>query len=159
MPRTIQGIAEALGAEKRMEFYRLVLAAEAGPDLDHVIATYWGHAMLDSDPEREHIVAATEAGTLPVVSRSSVAAGPRAERRLVSDHEEADIWPVEPSAAAGETLADLRLPADLFGKIVALTVAIAEDPWLEGSTPAPQGKHWRTAPSPTVGASSSIGST
>ncbi|MGK5642865.1 hypothetical protein ACSNOK_31865 [Streptomyces sp. URMC 126] len=72
VPRTIQGIAEALGAEKRMEFYRLVLAAEAGPDLDHVMATYWGHAMLDTDPERERVIAATEAGTLPVVSMDEI---------------------------------------------------------------------------------------
>ncbi|MGK5642864.1 hypothetical protein ACSNOK_31860 [Streptomyces sp. URMC 126] len=69
----------------------------------------------------------------------------------MSDREEPEIWPVEPSAVAGEVLADPRLPADLFGKIVALTVAIAEDPWLHGNSPAPQGKHWRTVPIPDGG--------
>ncbi|MFI9239517.1 hypothetical protein [Streptomyces sp. NPDC053079] len=72
VPRTIQGIADALAPDRRMEFYRLVLAAEAGTELQSVIATWWGHAMLDTDPDRERIIAAAEAGTLPTVSMDEV---------------------------------------------------------------------------------------
>jgi hypothetical protein len=35
-----------------MEFYRAVGRAEACPALQHVIATWWGQAMLDTDPHR-----------------------------------------------------------------------------------------------------------
>jgi hypothetical protein len=72
VPRTIQGTADALRGDRRMEFYRLVLAAEAGSELQNVIATWWGHAMLDTDPDREPIIVAAEAGTLPVVSMEEV---------------------------------------------------------------------------------------
>lgn len=43
-----------------------------------------------------------------------------------------DLWPVEPSQAVADALADPALPVELFSKIVALNVAIAEDPWLKG---------------------------
>jgi hypothetical protein len=56
------------------------------------------------------------------------------------------LWPVMPSEAVAEALADPSLPVTLFSKIVALTVAIAEDPWLAGSSPALQGGGWRTVP-------------
>ncbi|MEU3755039.1 hypothetical protein AB0H17_20055 [Streptomyces olivoreticuli] len=72
VPRTIQGIADALAPDRRMEFYRLVLATEAGPELQSVIATWWGQAMLDTDPARDHIITAAEAGTLPTVSMAEV---------------------------------------------------------------------------------------
>jgi hypothetical protein len=72
VPRTIQGIADALSDDRRMEFYRIVLAAEAGPELEHVIATWWGHAMLDSDPDRERVIAAAESGVLSPVSMEEV---------------------------------------------------------------------------------------
>jgi hypothetical protein len=51
-----------------MEFYRLALAAEAGPELRNVIATWWGHAMLDADPDRERTIAAAGSGSLPTVT-------------------------------------------------------------------------------------------
>jgi hypothetical protein len=70
-------------------------------------------------------------------------------RCLVSDDE--DLWPVEPSPAVADALADLRLPADQFSKIVALTVSIAQDPWLPGSRTASQGEPWRTVPIPDGG--------
>jgi hypothetical protein len=70
-------------------------------------------------------------------------------RCLVSDDE--DLWPVEPSPAVADALADLRLPTDQFSKIVALTVAIAQDPWLPGSRTASQGEPWRTVPIPDGG--------
>jgi hypothetical protein len=72
VPRTIRGIADALSEERRMEFYRQVLAAEAGQELQNVIATWWGHAMLDTDPDRERVIAAVEAGTLPTVTMDEV---------------------------------------------------------------------------------------
>ncbi|MEV4433995.1 hypothetical protein [Streptomyces sp. NPDC049555] len=72
VPRTIQGIADALSPELRMEFYRLVLAAEAGQELQNVIAAWWGRAMLDSDPSRAQIIADAEAGTLPTVGMDEV---------------------------------------------------------------------------------------
>ncbi len=72
VPRTIQGIADALAPDRRMEFYRLVLVAEAGVELQSVIATWWGQAMLDTDPDREGVISAAEAGTLPTVSMDEV---------------------------------------------------------------------------------------
>jgi len=42
-------------------------------------------------------------------------------------------------------------PVDQFAKIVALTVAIAQDPWLPGSRTAEQGEPWRTVPIPEGG--------
>ncbi|MEU3755040.1 hypothetical protein AB0H17_20060 [Streptomyces olivoreticuli] len=62
-----------------------------------------------------------------------------------------DLWPVEPSPAAAEALADPGLPVELFSKIFALTVAIARDPWLKDSSPAVQGGNWRTVPIPDGG--------
>lgn len=61
VPRTINGIADALSGARRMEFYREIGEAQAGPELQHVVATWWGQAMLDTDPERERIIAAAEA--------------------------------------------------------------------------------------------------
>lgn len=62
-----------------------------------------------------------------------------------------DVWPVEPSEAAADVLADPALPVGLFSAIVALTVAIAEDPWLTGSREAEPGSLWRTMPIPRGG--------
>ncbi|MGH3825516.1 MAG: hypothetical protein ACRDRA_22160 [Pseudonocardiaceae bacterium] len=64
----------------------------------------------------------------------------------MSDDE--DLWSVEPSEAVADALVDPRLPVDQFAKIVALTVAIAQDPWLPGSRTAEQGEPWRTVPIP-----------
>jgi hypothetical protein len=72
VPRTIQGIADALRDDHRLEFYRLVLVAEAGPELQHVIATWWGQAMLDTDPDRERTITAAEDGSLPIVTMEEV---------------------------------------------------------------------------------------
>ena len=66
-----------------------------------------------------------------------------------------DVWPVEPSEAAADFLADPAVPITLFSTIVALTVAIAEDPWLAGSREAEPGSLWRTMPIQAVAASSS----
>jgi len=62
-----------------------------------------------------------------------------------------DVWPVEPSEAAADVLADPALPVEMFSTIVALTVAIAEDPWLAGSREVEPGSTWRTLPIPRGG--------
>jgi hypothetical protein len=72
VPRTIDGIADALTGARRMEFYRAVGQAEAGPDLQHVIATWWGQAMLDTDPDRDRIIAAVQGGTMATVTMAEV---------------------------------------------------------------------------------------
>jgi hypothetical protein len=72
VPRTIDGIADALTGARRMEFYRAVGQAEVGPDLQHVIATWWGQAMLDTDPDRDRIIAAVQGGTMATVTMAEV---------------------------------------------------------------------------------------
>ncbi len=72
VPRTIDGIADALTGARRMEFYRAVGQAEAGPDLQHVVATWWGQAMLDTDPDQDQIIAAVDAGTVATVTMAEV---------------------------------------------------------------------------------------
>ena len=46
--------------------------AQAGPDLQHVIATWWGQAMLDTDPDRDQIITAVQTGTLPTTTMAEV---------------------------------------------------------------------------------------
>jgi hypothetical protein len=72
VPRTIDGIADALTGARRMEFYRAVGQAEVGPALQHVIATWWGQAMLDTDPDRDRIIAAVQGGTMATVTMAEV---------------------------------------------------------------------------------------
>jgi hypothetical protein len=75
VPRTIDGIdgiADALTGARRMEFYRAVGQAEAGPDLQHVVATWWGQAMADTDPDRDRIIAAVQAGAVTTVTVAEV---------------------------------------------------------------------------------------
>ena len=62
-----------------------------------------------------------------------------------------DIWPVEPPEAAADVLTDPAVPVRLFSTIVALTQAIAEDPWLTGSREVEPGSLWRTMPIPRGG--------
>lgn len=53
------------------------------------------------------------------------------------------LWPVLLSEAVGDTLADPAVPAVVFSALVALTVAIAQNPWLEGSRVLEPGADWR----------------
>ncbi|MDN3061004.1 hypothetical protein PH213_42210 [Streptomyces sp. SRF1] len=53
------------------------------------------------------------------------------------------LWPVAPSETVGATLADPGLSADRFSVVVVLTVSIAEDSWLKGSTPLEGDDDWR----------------
>lgn len=43
----------------------------------------------------------------------------------------------------GDTLADPAVPAAVFSAVAALTVDIAQDPWLEGSQELQRGPGWR----------------
>jgi hypothetical protein len=45
---------------------------DLGPELNAVLTAWWGHAMLDTDPERERIQAEAEAGTLPVTVMDAI---------------------------------------------------------------------------------------
>jgi hypothetical protein len=72
VPRTINGIADGLTGARRMEFYREIGQAEAGPDLQHVLATWWGEAMLDTDPDRDRTISAVQAGALETVTMDEV---------------------------------------------------------------------------------------
>ncbi|MER7843536.1 hypothetical protein ABTZ03_06250 [Kitasatospora sp. NPDC096077] len=66
----------------------------------------------------------------------------------MSDVDPEDLWPVEPSEAVQDALADPKLSAELFSAIVALTVAIAENPWLPASTARDSAGDWRRLPIP-----------
>jgi hypothetical protein len=57
--------------------------------------------------------------------------------------EEPDLWPVLPSETVGNTLEDPAVPAAVFSAVVALTVEIAQNPWLEGSQELERGPGWR----------------
>jgi hypothetical protein len=72
VPRTIGGISDALRGGRRAQFFAELLRAEQGAELDAVLTAWWGRAMLDSDPDRDRIHAATEAGTLPVTTLEAV---------------------------------------------------------------------------------------
>jgi hypothetical protein len=65
VPRTIGGISDALRGSRRAQFFAELLKAEQGGELDALLTAWWGRAMLDSDPDRDRIHAAAEAGTLP----------------------------------------------------------------------------------------------
>lgn len=72
VPRTIGGISDALSGARRAQFFAELLQAEQGRDLDLVLRTWWGRAVLDSDPDRDRIRAAAEAGTLPTTTLEDV---------------------------------------------------------------------------------------
>jgi hypothetical protein len=72
VPRTIGGISDALRGARRAQFFAELLRAEQGRDLDQVLSIWWGRAVLDSDPDRDRIHAAAEAGTLPVTTLEDV---------------------------------------------------------------------------------------
>ncbi|MFI9365218.1 hypothetical protein ACIG5E_29830 [Kitasatospora sp. NPDC053057] len=59
-----------------------------------------------------------------------------------------DLWPVLPSEAVQDALSDPSLPVELFSAVVALTVAIAEDPWLPESSARDNVGDWRRLPIP-----------
>ncbi|GGS86298.1 hypothetical protein GCM10010156_51040 [Planobispora rosea] len=72
VPRTIGGISDALRGSRRAQFFAELLEAQQGPELDCVLSTWWGRAMLDTDPERDRVHAAAEAGTLPTTTMDEI---------------------------------------------------------------------------------------
>ncbi|MFD8415442.1 hypothetical protein ACFV2Q_27390 [Streptomyces sp. NPDC059650] len=67
VPRNAEGIAAALSGERRMEFYRELLAA-APEEAGAVLRRWWCEAMLDTDPAGDHLTAAALDGTLPTTT-------------------------------------------------------------------------------------------
>jgi hypothetical protein len=87
VPRTIDGISDALRNCDRMEFYREVGQALAGPQLQQVVATWWGRAMLATDPARAELIRAVESRTLPTISMVEVLQRRRAAGGSLPDDE------------------------------------------------------------------------
>jgi hypothetical protein len=87
VPRTIDGIANALHGTDRMKFYREVGQALPGPQLQQVVATWWGRAMLVTDPARAELIRAVESRTLPTVSMVEVLQRRRAAGGSLPDDE------------------------------------------------------------------------
>ncbi|GEK04465.1 hypothetical protein [Streptomyces sp. 1-11] len=67
VPRNAEGIAATLTGERRMEFYRELLAA-APEEAEGVLRRWWCEAMLDTDPAGDRITAAALDGTLPTTT-------------------------------------------------------------------------------------------
>ncbi|MEU9831452.1 hypothetical protein AB0D67_07910 [Streptosporangium sp. NPDC048047] len=72
VPRTIGRISSALRGGRRARFFAELLEARQGPELDGVLTAWWGHAMLDTDPDRDRVHAAAEAGTLPTTTMDEI---------------------------------------------------------------------------------------
>ncbi|GGO18007.1 hypothetical protein IEI92_10060 [Microbispora bryophytorum] len=73
VPRTIGAISNALRGARRAQFFAELLEAQQGPELDGVLTAWWGRAMLDTDPHRDRVHAAAEAGTLPTTTMDAIA--------------------------------------------------------------------------------------
>ncbi|WP_219471884.1 hypothetical protein [Nonomuraea rhizosphaerae] len=59
------------------------------------------------------------------------------------NEDDGDLWPVVPSELVSETLSDMSVSAETFSTVVALTVALCEDPWLIGSEQVGSDPDWR----------------
>ena len=73
MPRTVDGIADALQGGRRMEFYRELGTAPLD-QAEAILRRWWCEAMLDTDLETEQIRRAAMDGTLPVVTMEDILA-------------------------------------------------------------------------------------
>lgn len=62
MPCTIDAVAGALSAPKRMAFYREVGPAEVGEDLDSTLRKWWMEALFDGRPGRTQRLADADEG-------------------------------------------------------------------------------------------------
>ncbi|MFD9307777.1 hypothetical protein ACFWCB_34740 [Streptomyces sp. NPDC060048] len=67
VPRNADGIAAALAGERRMEFYRELLAA-APEKAENVLRRWWLEATLVTDPSADRRADAALAGATPTVS-------------------------------------------------------------------------------------------
>jgi len=82
VPRNAEGIAAALDGERRMEFYRELLAA-APEAAEGVLRRWWCEAMLDTDPVGDRFTESSLNGTLPTKSVTAAIARRRAAGRPV----------------------------------------------------------------------------
>ncbi|MEU8828798.1 hypothetical protein [Streptomyces sp. NPDC048636] len=73
VPRNAEGIAAALDGERRMEFYRELLAA-APEEAERVLKRWWCEAMLDTDPAGDRLTAAALDGRLPTAEVGDIVA-------------------------------------------------------------------------------------
>ncbi|MCC3774518.1 hypothetical protein [Streptomyces sp. UNOB3_S3] len=73
VPRTYDGIADALQGARRMEFFREFGEAPL-ERAEAVLRRWWCEAMLDTDPDAERIREAAMAGTLPTTTVEDVIA-------------------------------------------------------------------------------------
>ncbi|MFE7212504.1 hypothetical protein ACFU93_21420 [Streptomyces sp. NPDC057611] len=71
VPRNAEGIAAALSGERRMEFYRELLAA-APEQAEGVLRRWWCEAQLDTDPAGDRLTAAALDGTLHTTAVSDL---------------------------------------------------------------------------------------
>ncbi|MFE2176687.1 hypothetical protein [Kitasatospora sp. NPDC059462] len=71
IPRTQDGVAEALPLAQQMEFYREMGEAD-DTTIGGVLRRWWLRAELYQDPEGDRIHAAVRAGTAPGTSASAV---------------------------------------------------------------------------------------
>ncbi|NGO48640.1 hypothetical protein [Streptomyces ureilyticus] len=71
--RNAEGIAAALSGERRMEFYRELLAA-APEEAEGVLRRWWCEAMLDTDPVGDRLTASALDGTLPTTAVADLVA-------------------------------------------------------------------------------------
>lgn len=71
VPRNAEGIGAALSGERRMEFFRELLAAHP-EDAEAVLRRWWCEAMLDADQARgDQLTEAALNGVLPTHSIAS----------------------------------------------------------------------------------------
>jgi hypothetical protein len=77
VPRRVGGIGASLSGERRLEFYRELLAA-APEDAEAVLRRWWCEAMLDTDPAGDRLTEAALNGTLATTSVSDAIARRRA---------------------------------------------------------------------------------
>ena len=78
VPRMVDGIAGALSAPRRMEFYR-VLGTAPLDRAEAVLRRWWCEAMLDTDPGGDRVTAVALDGTLPKATVQDVIARRRAQ--------------------------------------------------------------------------------
>ncbi|MFJ9695715.1 hypothetical protein [Kitasatospora sp. NPDC101183] len=71
MPRTPDGIAEALTGAHRMAFYRELGQAPIDR-VEQVLNRWWCEAEMDADPEQDRVIASARAGTMPTGTMADV---------------------------------------------------------------------------------------
>jgi hypothetical protein len=78
VPRTFDGIADALAGARRMQFFREFGSAPLD-QAENVLRRWWCEAMLDTDPHRHQVREAALNGTLPTTTMDEVIARRKAQ--------------------------------------------------------------------------------